>query len=156
MTLYFTDISNNGIKGSDINIEDNSIPTEGTTPTPSEPSIPVITPIDNEDGTFTVTLTPIKMSWKQDQSFMININESQLNLTGKKVQNIEVNGTQLTKPNETASNYFYWFSVPTSEEGTEYNRTNQISNFVSVLELSDTEDDGRLVYKPTPIKITYK
>ncbi len=156
MTLYFTDISNTGIKGSDINIEDNSIPTEGTTPTPSEPSMPVITPIDNEDGTFTVTLTPIKMSWKQDQSFMININESQLSLTGKKVQDIEVNGTQLINPYETASNHFYWLSVPTSEEGTEYNRTEQISNFVTELEISNTESDGRIVYKPIPIKITYK
>ncbi|WBF81916.1 lipase acylhydrolase domain protein [Staphylococcus virus vB_SurM-PSU6] len=96
------------------------------------------------------------MSWKQDQSFMININESQLNLTGKKVQNIEVNGTQLINPYETASNHFYWLSVPTSEEGTEYNRTEQISNFVTELEISNTESDGRIVYKPIPIKITYK
>ncbi|BAO09405.1 virion structural protein [Staphylococcus phage S25-4] len=156
MTFYFTENSST-VKGSDINIEDDSSSVgEEINPTPTEPVITPLTPVDNGDGTLTVTLTPIKISWKQDQSFMININETQLDLSGKKVQHIDVSGTKLINPSETASNYFYWFSVPTSEEGTEFNRTEEINNFVTELESSSTEYDGRIVYKPIPVSITYK
>lgn len=133
-----------------------------TTPSTSTPTFPTtntkekVTPVDNGDGTFTATITPTKISWKQDQSFMINTDGEQLDLTGKQVKKVESGDYSILNPNTTASNYFFWYSVPTSTEGTMFNKTPDINKFVAGLTVDKTEADGRIVYKLVPVKITYK
>lgn len=137
-------------------------PTTPTNPSTSTPTSPTtntkekVTPVDNGDGTFTATITPTKISWKQDQSFMINTDGEQLDLTGKQVKKVESGDYSILNPNTTASNYFFWYSVPSSAEGSTFNKTPDINKFVAGLTVDKTEFDGRIVYKPVPIKITYK
>ncbi|PTK31821.1 SGNH/GDSL hydrolase family protein [Staphylococcus hominis] len=137
-------------------------PTTPSNPSTSTPTSPTtntkekVTPVDNGDGTFTATITPTKISWKQDQSFMVNIDGEQLDLTGKQVKKVEFGDYSILNPNTTASNYFFWYSVPTSAEGTTYNKTPDINKFVAGLTVDKTEHDGRIVYKLVPVKITYK
>lgn len=134
-------------------------PTTPSTSTPTSPTTNTkekVTPVDNGDGTFTATITPTKISWKQDQSFMINTDGEQLDLTGKQVKKVESGDYSILNPNTTASNYFFWYSVPTSTEGTMFNKTPDINKFVAGLTVDKTEADGRIVYKLVPVKITYK
>lgn len=134
-------------------------PTTPSTSTPTSPTTNTkekVTPVDNGDGTFTATITPTKISWKQDQSFMINTDGEQLDLTGKQVKKVEFGDYSILNPNTTASNYFFWYSVPTSTEGTMFNKTPDINKFVAGLTVDKTEADGRIVYKLVPVKITYK
>ena len=137
-------------------------PTTPSNPSTSTPTSPTtntkekVTPVDNGDGTFTATITPTKISWKQDQSFMVNIDGEQLDLTGKQVKKVEFGDYSILNPNTTASNYFFWYSVPTSAEGTTFNKTPDINKFVAGLTVDKTEYDGRIVYKLVPVKITYK
>lgn len=134
-------------------------PTTPSTSTPTSPTTNTkekVTPVDNGDGTFTATITPTKISWKQDQSFMINTDGEQLDLTGKQVKKVESGDYSIQNPNTTASNYFFWYSVPTSTEGTMFNKTPDINKFVAGLTVDKTEADGRIVYKLVPVKITYK
>lgn len=137
-------------------------PTTPSNPSTSTPTSPTtntkekVTPVDNGDGTFTATITPTKVSWKQDQSFMVNIDGEQLDLTGKQVKKVEFGDYSILNPNTTASNYFFWYSVPTSAEGTTFNKTPDINKFVAGLTVDKTEYDGRIVYKLVPVKITYK
>lgn len=137
-------------------------PTTPTNPSTSTPTSPTtntkekVTPVDNGDGTFTATITPTKISWKQDQSFMVNIDGEQLDLTGKQVKKVEFGDYSILNPNTTASNYFFWYSVPTSAEGTTFNKTPDINKFVAGLTVDKTEYDGRIIYKLVPVKITYK
>lgn len=134
-------------------------PTTPSTSTPTSPTTNTkekVTPVDNGDGTFTATITPTKISWKQDQSFMINTDGEQLDLTGKQVKKVESGDYSILNPNTTASNYFFWYSVPTSTEGTMFNKTPDINKFVAGLTVDKTEADGRIIYKLVPVKITYK
>ncbi|EON79749.1 lipase/acylhydrolase domain-containing protein [Staphylococcus epidermidis 528m] len=134
-------------------------PTTPSTSTPTSPTTNTkekVTPVDNGDGTFTATITPTKISWKQDQSFMINTDGEQLDLTGKQVKKVESGDYSILNPNTTASNYFFWYSVPTSTEGTMFNKTPDINKFVAGLTVDKTEADGRIVYKLVSVKITYK
>lgn len=123
-------------------------PTTPSNPSTSTPTSPTtntkekVTPVDNGDGTFTATITPTKVSWKQDQSFMVNIDGEQLDLTGKQVKKVEFGDYSILNPNTTASNYFFWYSVPTSAEGTTYNKTPDINKFVAGLTVDKTEHDG--------------
>lgn len=112
--------------------------------------------VENSDGTSTATLTPTKISWKQDQSFMLNYNKEALDLTGKTVVKIENEGQSLGQANFAASNYLYYLTVPTLQDGTANNHTTEINNFVKSLTVKNTEPDGRIVYANTPLKITFK
>ncbi|WRW34606.1 lipase acylhydrolase domain protein [Staphylococcus phage CF5] len=156
MVVYYTS-KNSTLKGSDIKIS-----TDNVTPTVEEPQEEVIEPIDNGDGTFSVTLTPTNLSWNPNQSLMVNIDENKFSLKDKKVQSISYNNNNISKPLETQSSYFYWLTVPQNdqgikfEDGSDNNRTSDVTNFVSNLQQSSVSSDGRIVYKQIPITITYK
>ncbi len=158
MIVYYTD-KGSTLKGSDIKT---TTTTDNVTPVVEEPVEEKITPVDNGDGTFSVTLTPTKLSWNPKQSLMVNIDENKFSLKGKKVQSISYNNNNISKPLETQSSYFYWLTVPQNdqgiqfEDGTENNRTSDVTNFVSNLQQSSIDSDGRIIYKQVPITITYK
>lgn len=158
MIVYYTD-KGSTLKGSDIKT---TTTTDNVTPVVEEPVEETITPIDNGDGTFSVTLTPTKLSWNPKQSLMVNIDETQFSLKGKKVQSISYNNNSISKPFDSQSNYFYWLTVAQNErgiqfeDGTENNRTSDVTNFVSNLQQSSIDSDGRIIYKQVPITITYK
>lgn len=129
--------------------------TTASTP-PTGDTSGTITPVSNGDGTYTATFTPTAIYWKEDQSFMINIDKTKLDLTGKSVTKLEYNGKTLVNNTSLASNSPYWLTVPTATEGTTNNRTPEVKDFVSVLTLESTGTDGRKKYKNVEIKLTYK
>ncbi len=109
-----------------------------------------------QDGTYSVTLTPTKISWKEDQSFLINFNPSAISLSGKQVVKLEANGKTLKNASSTQDGYFFWYTVPTYDSLSSFNRTSEVKDFVGSLTLDTTESDGKKVYKNIEMKITYK
>ena len=87
---------------------------------------------------------------------MLNYNKEALDLTGKTVVKIENGDQSLGQANFAASNYLYYLTVPTSQDGTVNNHTTEINNFVKSLTVKNTEPDGRIVYANAPLKITFK
>lgn len=130
-----------------LNTSGSTAPTGSTQP---------ITPTDNKDGTYSVTLTPTKISWKEDQSFLINFNPSAISLSGKQVVKLEANGKTLKNASSTQDGYFFWYTVPTYDSLSSFNRTSEVKDFVGSLTLDTTGSDGKKVYKNIEMKITYK
>lgn len=174
ITVYYTDIKNGNIVG-DTNskgFRDTSV--QSTTPT-TQPSTGTGTTNEkviyttNSDGTYNLDIPKeavSKISWKKDQSFMININHEytkDIDFGSSFVYDLEVNGKTISvnyagiKYNVASSgDYFYYLTVPSSADGTSNNRTSQVQEIVSTLTEKGVENSGRILYEPTAIKLRLK
>ncbi|MCS5417454.1 BppU family phage baseplate upper protein [Staphylococcus aureus] len=126
--------------------------TNTTNPTTTQP----VTPTKNSDGTYTVTLIPAKTSWKEDQSFVINVDAKAISLQGKSVLKVETKDSALLNASSTQADYFYWYTVPTYSDGNAYNRSSEVKDFIASLKYTTTDTTGRKIFENVELKITYK
>ncbi|BAE05644.1 BppU family phage baseplate upper protein [Staphylococcus haemolyticus] len=127
-----------------------------TTATNNTTTVTPVIPIANSDGTYTATLTPTGIYWKNDQSFTVNVDSKALDLTNKTVTKIEYQNKTLNNASAIFSNSPTWYTVPKYNDGEMYNKTSSVQDFVNVLTQERVDTNGRVKYKNVEIKITYK
>ncbi len=180
ITLYYTDIKNGNIVGDTSSTGFRDTSAQSTTPdTPRESNTTNNTDNNtannkvvyttNDDGTYNLEIPKeaiSKMSWKKDQSFIVNINHEytkDIDFGTSYIYDTEINGKKIsidfasTKYNSnTTGDYFFYFTVPTYPDGSTSNRTSQVQEIASTLTEKGVESNGRIVYEPTAIRLRLK
>lgn len=85
---------------------------------------------------------------------MLRIPVETVNLTGKKISEVDYNGYKILNPNDILVNNPFWYAVSSYPQG-EFNRIDEINDFVQHLNYVGVTEYGK-TYEPITIKIKYK
>lgn len=107
-----------------------------------------------EDGSTLATIPSVQPTWIDNQSFMFRIPVETLNLTGKKISEVDYNGYKILNPNDILGNKPFWYAVSSYPKG-EFNRIDEINDFVQHLNYVGDTEYGK-TYEPITIKLKYK
>lgn len=107
-----------------------------------------------DDGTTIATIPSVQPTWIDNQSFMFRIPVETLNLTGKKISEVDYNGYKILNPNDILGNKPFWYAVSSYPKG-EFNRIDEINEFVQHLNYVGVTEYGK-TYEPITIKVKYK
>lgn len=108
-----------------------------------------------EENLYTKEVLPTGMFWKQDTSFVINIKQSDLDLTLNTISKIEYRGASIVNPRGITSNSPYWYTIPTYPEGDKNNRISEVVAFTDALTKIDFTEKRGYEYMPDILKVTY-
>lgn len=107
-----------------------------------------------DDGSTLATIPSVQPTWFENQSFMLRIPVETVNLTGKKISEVDYNGYKILNPNDILGNNPFWYAVSSYPQG-EYNRIDEINEFVQHLNYVGVTEYGK-TYEPITIKVKYK
>lgn len=147
--VFYTDKNNTNVIASLTNNNGYSLKNEPNPP--NENTIPE----DLGEGKYAITITPTKMAWNIDQSFIINLKTTDIDLSNKTILSVENKGIKLNNPSGYSTNSPYWFSVSSYDTTSSFNRINEITPFINTLQ-EKSSNDTKKDYTLVPIKVIYR
>ncbi|PWZ97817.1 hypothetical protein DD924_11610, partial [Staphylococcus pseudintermedius] len=106
-----------------------------------------------ENGTVVKHLYPTGIFWKENQSFIINFDESEISLDNKKILKIESQKASILNASGTLQNSPYWYTIPNNTD--EYNRVADVTQFTDSLTKTGYTTERGFEYLPELLKVTY-
>ncbi|WP_203232812.1 SGNH/GDSL hydrolase family protein [Staphylococcus sp. MI 10-1553] len=108
---------------------------------------------DLGNGTVVKHLYPTGIFWKENQSFIINFDESEISLENKKILKIESQKASILNASGTLQNSPYWYTIPNNTD--EYNRISDVTQFTDSLTKTGYTTERGFEYLPELLKVTY-
>ncbi|HDV6244641.1 SGNH/GDSL hydrolase family protein [Staphylococcus pseudintermedius] len=105
------------------------------------------------DGSIVKYLFPKGIFWKESQSFIINFDETEINLENKKVLKIESERGSIVNASGILENSPYWYTLPNNDG--EYHRVDDVKQFTNNLTKSGYTTEKGYEYLPERLKITF-
>lgn len=105
------------------------------------------------DGSIVKYLFPKGLFWKESQSFIINFDESEINLENKKVIKIESERSSIVNASGILQNSPYWYTLPNNNG--EYHRVDDVTQFTNNLTKTGFTTERGYEYLPELLKITF-